>query len=145
MINRLGLMLLTILLLGAIGAVHADGPVAVVMSDASDADRLTREEVVNIFLGRFRQLPSGQLAVPVDRPEDLELMADFYRLLVGKTPPEIRAYWSRLIFSGKTAPPRQAKSVEDLLERLADEPGAIGYMRPAERTARVKVVLTLGQ
>ncbi|MBK1717152.1 hypothetical protein [Thiocystis violacea] len=136
--------LLIITLLLGLGGARADGALVVVMSGASGVDSLTREEVINIFLGRFRQLPSGQAALPVDQPEDPALLADFYQRLVNKKPAEIRAYWSRLVFSGKTAPPRQAKSHEEGLKWLSDNPGAVGYMRSDARPSQLKVVFTLG-
>lgn len=132
------------MLLVVFGAARADGRLLVVIDEASGVERLTHEQVVNIFLGRFRQLPNGLVAIPIDRPQDERLMADFYRLLVDKTPAEIRSYWSRLIFSGKTAPPRQAQSSTELLAWLTKTPGTIAYMRPEEHSPRLIVVLTLG-
>ena len=61
---------------------RADGRLVVVINETGGVERLTHEQVVNIFLGRFRQLPNGLAATPIDRPRDDELMADFYRLLV---------------------------------------------------------------
>ncbi len=137
------LLLVYVLLLG-VGPARADDSLVVVMGSTSGIDSLTREEVINIFLGRFRQLPNGQAALPVDQPSDPALLADFYQRLVNKKPAEIRAYWSRLVFSGKTAPPRQAKSQQDMLQWLSSNPGAVGYMRSDERPPQLKVVLTLG-
>ncbi|NEX21595.1 phosphate ABC transporter substrate-binding protein [Thiorhodococcus mannitoliphagus] len=136
-------LIATLLLLVALQA-YADGPVVVVMSAASGVDRLTREEVVNIFLGRFRQLPNGQSALPVDQPRDPGLFSDFYGQLVDKTPAEIRSYWSRLRFSGKTAPPEQAPSEQEMLQFLASNPGSLGYLRAGQQPAQVKVVFNLG-
>ena len=137
-------LLLLVVLLVELGSVRADGRLVVVINETGGVERLTHEQVVNIFLGRFRQLPNGLAATPIDRPRDDELMADFYRLLVDKTPAEIRSYWSRLIFSGKTAPPRQAQSGQDLHKWLVEIPGAIAYMRPEECLPPLVVVLTLG-
>lgn len=130
-------------LLIILGTVSADDRVVVVIDAQNDVERLTREEAINIFLGRFRRLPNGQAAIPIDRPKNPDLMADFYRLLVDKDLAEIRSYWSRLIFSGKTPPPRPSESIEDLLDQLSNTAGAIGYMRPHESTARLRVILTL--
>ena len=124
----------------------AAAELAVAMSAASAVESLSRDQVVNIFLGRFRQLPDGTTALPVDQPEALPLRAAFYRLLVNKNPAEIRAYWARLVFSGKTAPPHQAGTPEEVLQWLRDRPGAIGYL-DAERLERepgIRAVFNLG-
>lgn len=120
-------ILIAPLLVAAAESAADSGPVVVVNAQ-SGVDTLTREEVVNIFLGRFRQLPNGVAALPVDQPADQPLKAEFYRLLVNKTPAEIRAYWARLIFSGKTSPPLQATTPEEVLHWISDTPGAVGYV-----------------
>ncbi|EGV29682.1 hypothetical protein ThidrDRAFT_3126 [Thiorhodococcus drewsii AZ1] len=110
---------------------------------SAGVETLTRDQVINIFLGRFRQLPNGHLAIPIDQDSDHPIRAEFYRRLVGKNPAEIHAYWARLIFSGKTTPPREAESEEQIIQWLMTEPGAIGYL-PADRLREpLKAVFTL--
>lgn len=114
--------------------------VVVIANPRSGIDKLSRDEVINIFLGRFRQLPSGLSAQPVDLPATEPEKATFYLRLVNKDLAEINAYWSRLVFSGRTKPPMQAKSTDDLLEFIAKTPGAIGYIERSKVDDRVKLV-----
>lgn len=120
--------ILIILLLIAAADSSADAGLVVVVNAQSGVQTLTHEEIVNIFLGRFRRLPSGMAALPVDQPPDQPLRAEFYRRLVNKTPAEIRAYWARLVFSGKTSPPHQAATQSEVLQWMRDNPGAVGYL-----------------
>ncbi|MEI6414729.1 MAG: hypothetical protein WCP34_10790 [Pseudomonadota bacterium] len=120
---------------------YAGGPLVVVIHPGSSVETLSREEVINIFLGRYRQLPSGLLAQPVDQPAGQK--ASFYKLLVGKELPEINAYWSRLVFSGKTKPPQQARDLAEVIQWVNSLPGAIGYMEADQVDSRVKVALKL--
>jgi hypothetical protein len=136
--------LILVFLLALLPAAGSLAQLAVVANPRSGLDRLSREEAINIFLGRYRQLPSGLLAQPVDLPSGLPERAAFYRLLVNKDLAEINAYWARLVFSGRTAPPRQAGSVEDMLGFVAATPGAVGYLDRAKLDGRVRVVLELG-
>lgn len=129
-----GLVLALCLLLPA----RAD--VLVIVNPKSGVDRLTHDEVVNIFLGRFRQLPSGLTALPADLPAQSSDRASFYRLLVNKDVDEISAYWARLIFSGRTTPPRQTRGNDEMLRFVAETQGAIGYIERARVDGRVKVV-----
>lgn len=117
--------------------------VVVVANPKAGVERLTRDEVVNIFLGRLRQFPSGQAAIPADLPAATPEKAQFYRQLVNKELAEINAYWARLVFSGRTQPPRQAQSVEDLLNFVASTPGAVGYVERGVADGRVRVVFEL--
>lgn len=117
----------------------------VVVNGKSGVEKLTREEITNIFLGRYRQLPSGIAALPIDHPADDAVKARFYALLVNKDLAVINAYWARLIFSGKTSPPRQAASGVEVMDWLAKQRGAIGYIERAQADARVKIVFDLEQ
>jgi hypothetical protein len=117
----------------------------VVVSAASAIGQLSHDEVVNIFLGRYRSLPSGGLAIPIDQPENAVIRAEFYRRLVNKNINEINAYWARLVFSGKTAPPRQVDSATGFFQLLMASPDAIGYVDRSQVDRRLRVVLEFPQ
>ncbi len=138
--NRIQLPVL-LALLAWLTAPPAVAEPVVVVNAGNGIERLSRDEVINIFLGRYRQFPSGLAALPIDQPADQPLKAQFYHKLVNKDLAEINAYWARLIFSGKTSPPRQAASSEEVLEWLARNRGAIGYVDHSQVDARLKIVM----
>lgn len=117
--------------------------VVVVMGAKSGVERLSHDQVVNVFMGRYRKLDSGLTAVPLDLPIDSDLRSEFYRKLVDKTLAEINSYWTRLNFSGKTTAPGLAPSAERLIEWLASNPAGIGYLDAKQVDHRVRVVLRL--
>lgn len=127
------------LLLGA--ALSATAEPVVVVSANSALQRLSRDEAVNIFLGRYRGLPSGGTALPIDQPETSALRAEFYRRLVNKEVNEINAYWSRLIFSGRTAPPLQAANPAEVAAWLDNNPMAVAYIDRSQVDKRQRIVL----
>lgn len=131
--------ILFMVLLG-LGASLSAEPV-VVVNASSSITRLGQDEVINIFLGRYRRLPTGDTAIPIDQPENTTLRADFYRKLVNKEPNDISAYWSRLLFSGKTTPPLQAVTSNDVLVLLAGQPGGIAYMDRSQVDKRFRIVM----
>ncbi|MBS0352847.1 MAG: hypothetical protein JSR83_02950 [Proteobacteria bacterium] len=118
--------------------------VVVVVGAGSGIKSLTQDEVINIFLGRYRKLPSGILARPYDLPAGDELRTVFYRKLVDKNPAEISAYWARLYFSGKAKPPEVSSSVQEMIKAVATVEGAIGYVERRQVDERVRIVLPLG-
>ncbi|CAK0750333.1 conserved hypothetical protein [Gammaproteobacteria bacterium] len=122
--------------------VYAEGKIVVVINSKNDINSLTRDEVINIFLGRYRQFPSGMIAQPIDQ-EDQNKKSLFYKKLVGKELSEINSYWARLVFSGKTRPPRQARDIDELLVLVNTLPGAVAYVEMDEINANVKVAFTL--
>ena len=133
------LLILLLLLLGLGTGVNAE-PV-VVVNATSAVKQLSHDEVVNIFLGRYRRLPTGESAIPIDQPEGSTLRAEFYRKLVNKNVNEINAYWSRLIFSGRTSPPVQAASAAEVITLLTGSVSSIAYLDRSQVDKRVRIVM----
>ncbi|OGA23896.1 MAG: hypothetical protein A3I02_08040 [Betaproteobacteria bacterium RIFCSPLOWO2_02_FULL_67_26] len=138
--NRAASLLVAGLLLASPAATAGD--LVVIANAGSGVDKLTREEAVNIFMGRYKKLPSGIAALPVDESGE---KAAFYKALVGKELPEIHSYWARLVFSGQGSPPRQMESAAEVIETIVNNKGAIGYIDKKKLSSRVKVVLELAQ
>lgn len=113
----------------------------VVVNAASAITQLAQDDVVNIFLGRYRRLPTGDTAVPIDQPENAALRTEFYRKLVNKEPNEVSAYWSRLLFSGRASPPLQAVTANDVAVLLAGQPAGIAYMDRSQVDKRFRIIM----
>ncbi len=134
--------LLLFALFGILCCTGALADVVVVVDAKSGVERLTQDEVINIFLGRHRTLPTGVAALPIDQPVAGGLRAEFYRKLAGKDLAEINAYWARLYFSGKTRPPLQANSTSEVLAHVVDTSGGIGYLERNQADAHVRIVFS---
>lgn len=135
--------LVLVSLFSLLGYTSAQAEVVVVVGAKAEIASLSKEEVINIFLGRYRRL--GHIAaVPVDLAAGDDLRAEFYRKLVDKDVSEINAYWARLLFSGKTTPPMQAATPAEVVTIVSKTPGGIGYIDRRQLDARVKAVLSLG-
>lgn len=134
------LLILFCLLLASTGSTWAE--IVVVVDAKSGVEQLSQDDVINIFLGRHRKLPTGIAAVPVDLPAGSSQYTDFYRKLVDKTPSEISAYWSRLYFSGKTRPPVQSASPAAAIAHVLGTTGGIGYIERQQLDPRLRVVLS---
>ncbi|MCK6411804.1 MAG: hypothetical protein L6Q55_05180 [Azonexus sp.] len=134
---------LPLLLLLALSAAHAEMVVAV-RAD-SEIGPLNKTELTHIFLGRYRQLASGQQAEPLDLPVASPEHAAFYEALLNKTSAEIRAYWARLVFTGRVAPPRTVDNSERLQEQLLANPRALGYLERTKLDRRLRVVFEFGE
>jgi ABC-type phosphate transport system substrate-binding protein len=135
----------TLALAAALGlcASVAMAEVVVVVSARNSSASLTENQVADIFLGRAAFYPSGEEAVPLDLPEDSALRADFYRDCTGKSASQLRAYWSKLIFTGRAQPPREMADAAAIKHYLQSRPSAIAYMDRKDVDPSVKVVLSL--
>lgn len=128
-------------LLGCTGMAAAE--LVVVTNARNGVESLSRNEVINIFMGRYRHLPGGLAALPADLPASHPAKARFYRLLVDKDLADIDAYWARLVFSGKTSPPRPLENANQLLDWIIRTTGAVAYLDRKQVDGRVRVVLAL--
>jgi ABC-type phosphate transport system substrate-binding protein len=115
----------------------------VVVNARSGVAVLTRNEVINIFFGRYRQFFNGLEAQPVDLVDSHPDRARFYSGLVGKDLSDVNAYWSRQVFSGRTQPLPRATTADEVIKWVIAHPGGIGFVDLAKADARVKVVYEL--
>lgn len=133
------LLLASALLFAASGTARAQDLVVIAHPDSGLA-QLSSAEARHLFLGRYKRLPAGMAAHPIDTTP---LKENFYARLVGKPLAEIDAYWARLVFSGNTRPPEQLPDSAAVVRRVAQTPGAVGYVTHDAVTDRVRIVLTL--
>jgi ABC-type phosphate transport system substrate-binding protein len=119
-------------------AAAADDVVAVV-SAKSAVTGLNAAQVADIFLGKTNRYPDGTLAVPIDLPEESPARERFYAEYTGKSPAQVKAQWSKLIFTGRGQPPRQVSTGAEAKKAVLENPNAIAYIdsRLVDGTVRV--------
>lgn len=121
----------------------ARADVYVVVNANNPVHAMTQKEVLNLFMGRINAFTEVDLAMPLDLPRDHAMRDHFYHLLTGMTPAQVNSYWSRLMFTGRTLPPKMVPSEAALVEAVRRNPGAIGYLSRGPADPGVRVVLVL--
>lgn len=127
----------------SLAALAAQAQVAVVVGAKSPTAAMTADQVAGIFLGKSNTLPGGAAAAAADLPEGAPLREQFYSKVTGKSAAQVKAGWSRLVFSGKATPPKELPSAADVKSFVAGNPDAIGYIEKSAVDASVKVVLSV--
>lgn len=117
---------------------HAD--VAVIVSAKNGNAALDKDTIERIFLGKTASFPDGSQAIPVDQNEGSASREAFNDKVLGKTSSQLKAYWSRLIFTGKGTPPKESGTNADIKALVAQNPNLVGYVDAASVDASVKVV-----
>src|SRR4051812_32767224 len=98
---------------------YADDVVAVV-SARSPITSLSSNQVADIFLGKSSRFPDGTPAVPIDQVEESPVRDRFYAQYAGKSAAQVKAHWSKIIFTGRGQPPRQASTANEAKKLIAD-------------------------
>jgi ABC-type phosphate transport system substrate-binding protein len=123
----------TMLIAGfALAAAAANAEVVVIVSAKSSATTMTADEIASIYLGKSTAMKPVDNATPV--------RAQFYTQVAGKDEAQVKAIWSKLVFTGKATPPKEMASSADVVKAVAADPNAIGYVDKAAIDGSVKVV-----
>jgi ABC-type phosphate transport system substrate-binding protein len=113
-------------------AASADGDsVVVVVSADSPVTEIPRLHLADLYLGRTSRFPGGEPAEPIDQEAGSPSRTAFYDIYLGRSQAEIKAHWSKIIFTGRGRPPKAVANDEEVKELVAGDPGAVGYI--AER------------
>lgn len=134
---------LLVLLSLALGAASAQAQIAVVAGAKSPAAALSAQQASDLFLGKSGQLPGAGNAVLVDQPESAAIREQFYSKVTGKSAAQVKAAWSRLVFSGKAQPPKEEPSSAEVKKFVAGNPDAVGYIEKSAVDASVKTLLSI--
>ncbi|MFC0169190.1 hypothetical protein ACFFKC_13985 [Pseudoduganella danionis] len=121
----------------AMAALPASAEIVVIVSQKNPATRMFSEQASQFFLGK------SNLFTPVDQPESSHIRAEFYQKIADKDPAQVKALWSKLVFTGKATPPKEYANSAEVKKAVAADPKAIGYIDKSAVDDTVKVILTL--
>ncbi len=124
-----------------LAATLASAEVVVIVSSESSISNASAKELQQLFLGK-RDYVGGVEATPIDQEEGNDVRDEFYTKVIDKSPSHLNAYWSRLIFTGKGAPPKQYFDDSEVIEVIMGDKNAVGYIDSASVTEGVKVIYT---
>jgi ABC-type phosphate transport system substrate-binding protein len=113
----------------------ARAQVAVVM--APNASPLSKEQVANLYLGRSAELHL------LDLPEGSSTRDIFYKKAAERDAAQVKATWSRIVFSGRGTPPKEVADAAAVKKAVAADTKSVGYIEKAAVDSSVKVVLML--
>jgi len=141
---RLLTITICVLLVGSV--LYASQPIAagvsisVIVNQNNGTDAMTAREVRKLFLGKSRNLPDGTRAVLVSN--DM-IKSEFNRAALGKADSQVKAVWSRLLFSGRAKRPVVFSDPAEVVQFVATNVNAVGYVPTSNLSDGVKSVHTL--
>ncbi|WP_017445359.1 hypothetical protein [Gayadomonas joobiniege] len=114
--------------------------VAVIVNPANKQS-LDQDAIQKIYLGKSKSFADGSKVVPVNQ-DGTGIANEFNDKVVGKSGSQLNAYWSKLIFTGKATPPEKLANDQAVIDFVAGNKQAIGYIDAASVSNKVKVIAT---
>lgn len=108
----------------------------------SNGSALGQAEISRIFLGKMKSFPGGGQAIPINQSEGSGPRGNFEKAMLKKSASQIKAYWSKLVFTGKGTPPKEVSSDAEVIDLIKANPNLIGYIDESAVTPDVKVITT---
>lgn len=118
----------------------AQAEISVIVSAQNGNGSLDQNTIARVFLGKTKNFPDGSQAVPVDQNSGAASREAFNSTVLGKSSSQLKAYWSRLIFTGKGTPPKESGNDTAVKDLVAKNPNLIGYVDSSVVDGSVKVV-----
>ena len=132
----------SIALVSVLFAATVQAEIVVVVNNANDS-AITKKDVKRIFLGKMKSFSNGGSIAAVDVSNTSPTREAFNKAALKKSSSQVKAYWSKRVFSGKGTPPKVLDSDAKIKEFVAANPNAIGYIDSASLDASVKAAFTL--
>jgi ABC-type phosphate transport system substrate-binding protein len=129
---KLPVLAVTIALLGAAHLALGQPPeFTVVVNAENPTTRLTSEMLTKYFLNRSARWGHGPEIAPVDQSAKSAIRDLFTRRVMGRTVDSVVNHWKERMMGAREAPPPVKGSDSAVIEYVAKNKNAIGYVTPA--------------
>ncbi len=114
---------------------------AVVTSAQLNLPKLDAPTIERLFLLKTNHL--GTIRIKVVELKHETIKSHFYAQISGKSLTQLRAYWTKLIFTGKAQPPKQLEDIDALRAMLKTGQNIVTYLPLEQVDASMQVLYTL--
>ncbi|USD29739.1 phosphate ABC transporter substrate-binding protein [Pseudoalteromonas sp. SCSIO 43201] len=113
--------------------------VDVIVNPANNS-ALDENEIKQIFIGKAKSFSDGSKALPITQVDGSSVTDEFNEKVLNKSSSQLKAYWSKLVFTGKGTPPKEAADDAEVIKLVASNPNLIGFVSSGAADGSVKVV-----
>jgi len=100
---------------------------SVIVSKESSLFTLSLNTLSKLFLSKTKSLPNGNQAVTLEL-DNKEYQSLFYQKVTHKNERQLKKYWTTMIFTGRGTPPKQMKTISDVVRYVKENTNAIAYI-----------------
>ena len=116
--------------------------VAVIAHKSVPVDTIKKSELLDFYTADIKKWINGDKVIVNDLKPKGEVKKIFYKFL-GKTPSRMKSIWLKNMLSGEGDPPEALKSEEEMLQKIAATPGAIGFLSHTKVDNNVKTLIVI--
>ncbi len=120
-------------------SVNAYAGVDVVIHPSNTND-INANVIKKLFIGKSKSFADGTKAIPLTQTANAPITGEFNERVLNKSATQLRAHWSKLVFTGKGTPPKEAANDAEVLALVASNPNIIGFVTSGSADGSVKVV-----
>lgn len=121
-------LLLTALLAFSIPSLHADSDGVIIASKDVNVEKLSKNELERIFLGKTTIWDNGtRIQVGLSNSDDQKIEA-FLKNSIGKNKRRFKKYWLKLVFAGYGIAPKFFKNDEKAIKYIKKQEGVIAFI-----------------
>jgi ABC-type phosphate transport system substrate-binding protein len=130
-------LLLVITILIFINNINAQ--VAVIAYKSAPNSEISSSQLLDFYTGDVRYWSNDDPVVVFDLEPKGEIKKAFYNFL-GKSTSRMKSIWMKRMLSGEGDPPEALPSEEELLQKVAETKGAVGFISSNKVSDDVKVL-----
>ncbi|MCH9697155.1 MAG: substrate-binding domain-containing protein [Gammaproteobacteria bacterium] len=116
-----------------------DQVLPVVNSDNKQTE-ISRNGLSAIFKMRLTLWNDGTPVTVYVLPDDHQLHREFSKKILHVFPHQLRRIWNNAVFSGSGQAPIVLNSQEEMIDKVANTPGAIGFVSTNNLTENIKIL-----
>ena len=116
--------------------------VAVIANKSVPVDTIKKSELLDFYTGDIKKWKDEQPVVILDLKPRGDTKKAFYKFL-GKSPSRMKSIWLKMMLSGEGDPPLSMRSEDELLQKVASTPGAIGFVSQRRVNGDVKTLFLI--
>jgi len=115
-------------------------PISVIANSSVTFEQLKLKDLRSIYTMKKRLWAEGEPVSVFVYSGDNSIHKAFCRELLKVFPRQLESVWYRLVYSGTGASPIRVNSEAEMLERVANTPGAIGYLQSESLNEKTKII-----
>lgn len=120
----------------------ATAQVAVIANASVPVDEIGKTELGDLYTGDIRNWSDGNPVIVLDLQPKGDVKNTFYKYF-GKSTSRMKSIWLKNMLQGEGDPPESIATEDEMLEKVASTPGAIGFISEPKAGESVKILLVI--